>query len=418
MAHVKGKTDGGQLKNRNSKVGLYHYQIAAYALLKHLSLPKYKEPSGLKSVLLFFSAHIGDAVIFLDALKEYQKLYSREKGYQLVFACRKEVKAFLEQIGCFGEMEYIEVNRDEILRSYPKFKKAVADTQKYQFDLFINPRVVSVIEYVYEYCVCARQKHVVRVEGDRSKNSVKERLFRDHNGHEVTVVPKEMMLLGRIYTLLDKLSGEKHPIRISRLDMPDCEMVFPDRYCVVAPSTAETPSKCWPIEHYARLIDEIVEKYDLDICLSGGKADRVICGRVLEKVANKDRVHDYVGNTNFQQWITLIRKAVLVVCNDSSPMHIAASTGTPCVCIGGQWEGRCYFPYVVEELREDDVLPQVVLGKKLPCYYCTLTVNGRMGNPECKDVIEKAEAYPCVRNVLFDDVMGRVNKVLMDEIGL
>lgn len=415
MAQAVEKTDNGQIRNKSSKVGLYHYQIAAYAILKHLFLPKYKESDGLKPVLLFFSAHIGDVVIFLDALKEYQKLYSKENGYKLVFACRKEVKAFLEQIGCFGEMEYIEVNRDEILRSYPKFRKAVEETSKYQFDLFINPRVVSVIEYVYEYCVCAREKHVVRVEGDQSKNSAKERMFRDYNSHNVTFVPKDMMLLGRIYTLLDKLSGKKHLVMISRLDISECEMVLPKRYCVVAPSTAETPSKCWPVENYARLIDEIVEKYDLDICLSGGKEDRVICGRVMDIVTHKDRVHDCVGNTNFRQWITLIHKADLVICNDSSPMHIAASTGRPCVCIGGQWEGCCYYPYVVENIREDDVFPQVVLGEKLPCYYCTLTANGRMGNPECKDATEKAEAYPCIRNVRYEDVMDRVMLLLNGE---
>lgn len=401
-----------QIKNKNSKIGLCHYQIAAYAILKHIFLPKYKQKDGLKPVLIFFSAHIGDAVIFLEALKEYQKLYSKKNGFLLVFACRKEVKAFLEQLGFFGDMEFVEVNRDDILRSYYKFKKAVRDTGKYRYEIFINPRVVSVIEYVYEYCVCANKKYIVQVEGDRSKNSMKERFFREHLKNDITFVTQEMMLLGRIYILLDKLSGKKHPVRVPRLELPECDMKLPERYCVFAPSTAETPSKCWDSSHYAKLIDELVEKYDLCVCFSGSKADKVICQRVLNKVRHKERVYNYVGNTNFLQWVTLIKKSRLVVCNDSSPMHIAASTGRPCVCVGGQWEGKCYYPYAVEEMRKDDILPNVILGEKLPCYYCTLTANGRMGNNECRAAIQKAEPYPCIRNVNYEDVWNAVCRAL------
>lgn len=409
MSGINEKNKENQIKNRNTKVGLCHYQIAAYAILKHLFLPKYKEKDKLKPVLFFFSAHIGDAVIFLDALKEYQTLYSKQNGYRFVLACRKEVKDFLEQMNCFEVVEYIEINRDEILRSYSKFKKAVKEASKYQYYLYINPRVVSVIEYVFEYCISAKYKHIVRVDGDQSKNTLKERFFRDSQKHEVTFVTRDMMLIKRIYALLDKLSGKKHCVRVSRLNLPECEIELPKRYCVFAPSTAETPSKCWPAENYAKLIDEIVEKYDIDICLSGGKADSIICQRVLEKVINKSRVYNYVGNTDFKQWITLIGRSELVVCNDSSPMHIAVATGRPCVCIGGQWEGSCYYPYIVDELREDDILPKVVLGEKLPCYYCTLTTQGRMGNPECKESIERAEAYPCIRNVKYNDVWEMVS---------
>ena len=401
------------IANRSNKVGIYHYQIAAYAIVKHLFVKKRKNACANKPVLLFFSAHIGDAVIFLDALKAYQALYSEQKGYHLVFACRKEVWLFLEQLGCVGDMEFIEVNRDEILRSYSRFKQAVRDVSRYSYEIYINPRVVSIIEYVFEYCLYAKEKYIVNVEGDISKASRKERFFRDRLDHHITYVPRDMMLLGRIWKLVDELSGTKHTVMVSRLTAEPCELGLPQKYCVFAPSTAETPSKCWPVDRYARLIDAVIEKYDMDVCLSGGKNDRPICELVMARLKHADRIHDCIGKTNFKQWIALIAQSQLVVCNDSSPMHIAASTGTPCVCIGGQWEGSCYYPYVVDSLRPDDRMPVVVLGDKLPCYYCTLSEHGRMSNPDCKTAIEEAEPYPCIKCVAYEDVWAAVTDAVM-----
>lgn len=397
-----------EIKNQSMDVGLCHYQIAAFALLKHLFLPKYKEHTGKKYILLFFSAHIGDAVMFLDTLQRYQAYYSEENGYHLVFACRKEVWSFLTSLGCTGDMEFIEVNRDEILRSFSKFKKAVKAASKYQYDVFISPRTVSIIEYVFEYCLCAKDRYVVRIKDDNSKSSKKERIFRDGQKNEVIEVERTMMLLRRFGLLADKLTGVHVPVRISRLPIPETDLETPKKYFVFAPSTAETPSKCWSRENYARLIDELIEKEDVDICFSGGKNDRVICDMVKDLVVHKERIHDYVGTTNFKEWISLIAGADLAVCNDSSPMHIAASVGTKCVCIGGQWEGSCYYPYDVDEVRENDCIPEVVLGEKLPCYYCTTTLMGRKGNSECKEAIDKAEPYPCIKNVMYESVREKV----------
>ena len=405
-------SSSGEIKNRSTDVGLCHYQIAAYAMIKHFFLPAYKRQGSRRNVLLFFSAHIGDAVMFLDTLKRYQEFYSEKRGYHLVFACRKEVWAFLDALGCTGDMEFIEVNRDEILRSYPEFKKAVRDASKYRYAVYINPRTVSIIEYVFEYCLCAKRKYLVRIKGDASKSSWKERIFRDGQQHKILEVDRTMMLLKRFGLLADKLTGKEKPVRISKLPVPEVSLDLPERYFVFAPSTAETPSKCWGRENYARLIDDVIEKYDAHICLSGGKNDIPVCEEVAALVKHKDRLHSFVGTTSFAEWIALIAGAEMVVCNDSSPMHIAASVGTKCVCIGGQWEGCCYYPYVVDELREGETLPAVVLGEKLPCYYCTTTVHGRTGNPECKKAIDKAEPYPCIRNVKYETVFDKIKSMI------
>ena len=396
------------IKNQSMDIGICHYQIATYAIIRHLFLPKFKDHGGKKNILLFFSAHIGDVVMFLDTLVRYQTHYSEKKGYHLIFACRKEVWLFLDSLGFTDNMEFIEVNRDEILRSYPKFKKAVKDVSKYQYDIYISPRTVSIIEYLFEYCICANKRYVIRIKGDESKSSIKERFFRDGQKNEIIEVDRTMMLLRRFGLLADVITESHKPVCVSRLPIPKSNMMLPDRYIVFAPSTAETPSKCWSKENYARLIDEVIEIRDIDICFSGGKNDKVICENIKGMVKHNERIHDFVGTTNYLEWISLIAGADMVVCNDSSPMHIAASVGTKCVCIGGQWEGCCYYPYDVDELRDDDCIPEVVLGDILPCYYCTTSLLGRKGNPECKEAIDKGDSYPCIRNVLYDEVRKRI----------
>ena len=63
-------------------VRLNQILIVIYAHLKYwFSGKKNRASAGNKDVLIVFLASIGNAVIFLDALKNFGKLYKKEDGY-------------------------------------------------------------------------------------------------------------------------------------------------------------------------------------------------------------------------------------------------------------------------------------------------------------------------------------------------
>ena len=94
-----------------------------------------------------------------------------------------------------------------------------------------------------------------------------------------------------------------------------------------------TETRQWPAEHYAALIDLLVDNHDLDIVLIGGADEAEVADEVLEKVRHKEAVQSVVGTTRLTELPALLASAALYVGNNSGPKHIAAGLGVPTIGI-------------------------------------------------------------------------------------
>src|SRR6185437_16911115 len=89
----------------------------------------------------------------------------------------------------------------------------------------------------------------------------------------------------------------------------------------------------WPAEHFASLIDLLVEKNAVNAVLIGGAEEVELADEVLARVANRNAVVSVVGKTPLRQLPDLLRACVLYVGNNSGPKHIAAALGVPTIGI-------------------------------------------------------------------------------------
>ena len=89
----------------------------------------------------------------------------------------------------------------------------------------------------------------------------------------------------------------------------------------------------WPAEHFASLIDLLVEKNAVNAVLIGGAEEAELAEEVLDQVANRDAVVSVVGKTPLRQLPDLLRACALYVGNNSGPKHIAAALGVPTIGI-------------------------------------------------------------------------------------
>lgn len=108
--------------------------------------------------------------------------------------------------------------------------------------------------------------------------------------------------------------------------------------CVIHPG-ARWPHKRWPIERYKKLSSRLMAEMGYRIVWVG--AQRVVYDGGLEC----ERVINLTGRTTLPQLAALIRRAALLVTNDSGPMHLAAAVGTPVVAIFGPTDPRKTGPY-------------------------------------------------------------------------
>lgn len=159
-------------------------------------------------------------------------------------------------------------------------------------------------------------------------------------------------------------------------------------YIVVSPGASWAP-KTWPVNNFATVLQQLLNQFDIDVLVCGGSGDQAVCTE-LSRLVDSPRMFNLCGKTRLTELTEIISQARLVLTNDSAPVHIAAATGTPSVCIlGGGHFGR-FLPYTPEQ-QTNASLPQVLFDEMV-CYGCRW---------QCVYTLEDTSAVPCVAGVSY-----------------
>lgn len=104
-------------------------------------------------------------------------------------------------------------------------------------------------------------------------------------------------------------------------------------WVVFAPG-ASCPSKRWPAERFGVLAGRIAAAHGAELFAIGNDQDRVLVQRLQARTPVP--VHDLSGRLSLAMTGALLRRARLLISNDSGPAHIASAVGTPVVSIFGR----------------------------------------------------------------------------------
>ncbi|MBT3690757.1 glycosyltransferase family 9 protein [Candidatus Woesearchaeota archaeon] len=96
--------------------------------------------------------------------------------------------------------------------------------------------------------------------------------------------------------------------------------------------------KVWPTENYIELIKKLRLKYK--IILLGGETDKKIEKKILSKI----KVLSLIGNTTLHETAEIMRKANIVLTNDSGPMHIASAVNNKIISLFGPTNPKVLAP--------------------------------------------------------------------------
>ncbi|MET0516445.1 MAG: lipopolysaccharide heptosyltransferase II [Nitrospiraceae bacterium] len=107
--------------------------------------------------------------------------------------------------------------------------------------------------------------------------------------------------------------------------------------------SARWVTKRWPAEHFARTADRLSQEGLEPVVFIGGVLEREDTRRVMRHMHTK--AVDLTGQTTVGLLPSLLQKAVVLVTNDSGPMHIAAAVGTPVVALFGPTDPVRTGPY-------------------------------------------------------------------------
>jgi len=87
----------------------------------------------------------------------------------------------------------------------------------------------------------------------------------------------------------------------------------------------------WPASRYAKLADYAIDRYNMQVVLSGGPAEIEI--KMAEKIiaSMQNEALNLVGKDTLEQLVGLLQQASVVVSPDSGPAHIASALDVPVI---------------------------------------------------------------------------------------
>jgi len=145
--------------------------------------------------------------------------------------------------------------------------------------------------------------------------------------------------------------------------------------------------KRWPKQSYAALCKKLHAIYKCRILVTGAEKDIALASDIIR--SSGDYTISVCGKTTLKQLAAVMRKAKVVVANDTGPMHIALSQKAPVVALFGPTSPKITGPYGQGKY--------MVLHKwfdcAVPCY------------KTCQD-------YRCMEAISVDDVIEAVVKLL------
>lgn len=145
------------------------------------------------------------------------------------------------------------------------------------------------------------------------------------------------------------------------------------------------PQKRWPKENFAVLAKRLTDDFGLKVVISGAQKDNALAGDIIE-LSGKPLVN-LCGKMNLKGLAALIRRAGLVISNDSGPLHIAAALGAKAIGLFGPTSALITGPY-----RADNAaVIQKDVGCDIPCYEDDCAELSCMKAITVEEVLEKVK---------------------------
>lgn len=218
----------------------------------------------------------------------------------------------------------------------------------------------------------------------------------------IAAAPDPMMELDRnaefvrnLYSLEMNLAEKKIPLH--DITLRD-DLLIKEKYFIVFPG-ASWVGKIWPLDRYTELASWICAKYNLRLVVCGAKAEIEMGNKLLSNSKCSDAVN-LAGKTSLSEFYQVVQRALFLVGNDTSAVHIAATVGVPSVCIiGGGHYGR-FMPYP-EGWSEHNPIP---VYESMPCYGCGWSCTQK--------TYDKTKCVPCIDSIEIDAVKRAIAQIV------
>lgn len=318
------------------------------------------DKSQVNRILVITLSNVGDIILTTPVISALAKEFPGSRIDVMVGP--KGVDIFEKDPHIFKVIVYDKhVPIAEKRRLQLKLKKMrydlVVDVRNTVFPLLIGPKYrTATIQSFPRSIVHSRQRHLYRLKSVGIEN-------------------------------LDELSY----IHITKEDDEDVARLLKEKgiidpIAVINPG-AKSHLKRWTADGFAHVADRLISECRASVVLIGLKEDEDTTREIMAKMRNKP--HNLVNRTNTRQLAGLLKRAKLLITNDSAPLHLGCAVGVKVVALFGPTDPRKYGP-----TGEFDV----VIKENLSCAPCERAECER--NYECMRLISPDAVFDAAKMII------------------
>lgn len=360
------------------------FLFANYLLWLVLSPSKFKKVNNkeIKKVLIISFGAIGELLILTP----------------LVVALKKDLDCEISFMISSENKNVFKHNPDisEVIVHQNNFKKDIQELKKRKFNLAM---IVFPGSFKYSFmCLLAGIKYQIGWGNDFRRGPP---LFFNKNmlqGKRKPIVEDNLdiiRLIGidnenpKIKFYTSKKEEENVRKKLKKLKVKEYIIIHPGFGRM---NDVKNPTRLWPIERYAKVIDYLSKKYPYDILIEGSKNEKEINEKVLKLTKEKNKIINVTGLFNLEELGYLISKSKLVICPNTSIVHFASVYETPLVELEGFGRKYQWVPLMKDKNYK-------ILHHNEVCTGCN-EMDCRKKNNECMKAITVEEVIKSINQIL------------------
>ena len=258
------------------------------------------------NILIIHTAFIGDIVLSTALVSKVKEKYPDSDIYYLTTPLGKEILKNNPKI-----KEIIVYDKRGKDKGFVAFISFVRKIRKLKIDVCLTPH-----RYLRSSILSLLSGASIRVGYDiASLSSVYNKKIKyDKTKHEVEKLLSFVDDSPKRFEL-EMYPSEKDKIKIDTI----LKNFFQNKKIILIAPGSKWFTKRWPEEYFKTLIQNLVKRDDLLIVITGGKEEKEI------ELNLDSKVLDLRGEITLLELAELTKRAVLVVSNDSAPIHITSA---------------------------------------------------------------------------------------------
>ena len=258
------------------------------------------------NILIIHTAFIGDIVLSTALISKVKEKYPDSDIYYLTTPLGKEILKNNPKI-----KEIIVYDKKGKDKGFGAFISFVRKIRKLKIDVCLTPH-----RYLRSSILSLLSGASIRVGYDIASLSFvyNKKIKYNKTKHEVEKLLSFVDDSPKRFEL-EMYPSEKDKIKIDTI----LKNFFQNKKIILIAPGSKWFTKRWPEEYFKTLIQNLVKRNDLLIVITGGKEEKEI------ELNLDSKVLDLRGEISLLELAELIKRAILVVSNDSAPIHITSA---------------------------------------------------------------------------------------------